>query len=149
MRKAAGAGSKRMAKKPTGGGRPDAKSVKTVMKAFKKGAFVQSRPWRYVAIVIIGGACYPSTTHVRKNDYIFWVNTDEREYTLQFLTDSPIENRPTQFVIPAKEPGLAGNYGLTDRHKIRDNAPLTLYPYKLTAANWNGPPDPPDISVGG
>ena len=146
MSKAAGGGSRRTGKERAGGG---ASAVKAVTRALRKGGFVQARPWRYIAIMISQGSCYPATTHVRKNDYIFWVNTDEREYLLQFLTDSPIENRPLQFVIPAKEPGSAGNFGLTDRHKVRVNAPLTLYPYKLTAVNWNGPPNPPDISVDG
>jgi hypothetical protein len=123
-------------------------TARALVRKVKKGGFVQGRPWRYVAIVIIQGGFYHPTTYVKKGDYVFWVNMDERQYTLTFA-ESPFDNHPITIIVPAKEPGTLGNFGLSARYRVRDDAPRPdNYAYQPTAPGWDGPPGPPDIGVG-
>ena len=128
--------------------RNPAVAARVLARRVKKGGFIQGRPWRYIAIMIVQGGFYHPTTYVKKGDYVFWVNMDERQYTLTF-TDSPFENSPTTIIVPPKEPGATGNYGLSDRYRARQDASRPdHYSYQATAPGWGGPPGPPDIGVG-
>lgn len=131
------------------GGRPRPPVVNAAIRAVKKGGFVQGRAWRYIAVIVCNGSFLQPSTKVRKNDYVFWVNMDERAYTLTFTGGSPFDSQPVAITVPAKEPGFAGNWGISDRYRVRNDADLKDHPYNPTTPGWNGPPNPPDISVGG
>ena len=140
-----------MNKKAARAGRPKSgrSDTKAAIRAVRKGGFLQGRPWRYVAVIISAGGFYHESTKVRRHDYVFWVNMDEREYTLTFTGASPFDSQPMTIVVPAKEKGDNGNWGISDRYRVRQDAGLVKHSYDPTATGWNGPPDPPDISVGG
>jgi hypothetical protein len=52
-------------------------------------------------------------------------------------------------VVPAKEPGANGNFGIAGPFQVRNDADTVKHQYQPTAVGWSGPPDPPDIDVGG
>jgi hypothetical protein len=120
---------------------------RAVAKKIRKGGLKQARPPRYIAIVIIDHTFYHEETQVLRKDWVFWVNMDEVEYQLSF-DEWPFEGSQETIVVPAKEPGVYGNWGLSKRYRVDNGAAKGSHKYNPTSGTWNGPPDPPDVSVG-